>query len=208
MTVPREPFRTAARRLDALRFGMRLFLASLAVLFISTAIAFLVVRFSPEVRASWRGIVLPWELLLSSALLAASSVTCESALGSIQRGDRAGLARRLRQTAAWALGFVAVQAWCWWRLLEGFDVVSAFRGDPDAAPIVAVWMFVVLTALHAMHVIGGVMPMLTTAKRASEGRYTAAEHSGVMLLRSYWHFLGLVWIGLVLLVLVTLPTWN
>ncbi|HMN94842.1 MAG TPA: cytochrome c oxidase subunit 3 [Phycisphaerales bacterium] len=203
-----EPFVDPARRLAALRLGMGVFLASLAVLFGSTALAFLVVRFSPEGARQWRGIALPWELVLSTALLVASSIACESGLRAIRAGDRGILVLRLRQCVGLALAFIVVQAWCWSGLLRGVDVISAFRGDAEAAPLVAAWMFVVLTALHAAHVVGGLLPMMSIARRAKEGRYTAAAHDGVLLLRNYWHFLGAIWLAIILLLVATMPAWG
>ena len=54
-----------------------------------------------------------------------------------------------------------------------------------------------LTGLHAIHVIGGVVSLLVVALRAYRERYSATEYMGVRLVTLYWHFLGAVWLVLV-----------
>ena len=40
------------------------------------------------------------------------------------------------------------------------------------------WTFYFLTALHAAHVIGGLIPLVVTTYRGQKGRYTADSHEG------------------------------
>jgi cytochrome c oxidase subunit 3 len=52
----------------------------------------------------------------------------------------------------------------------------------------------ILTVLHALHVLGGVIPLIVCTVRAGQGLYSADEHQGVYSLVRYWHFLGVVWV--------------
>jgi len=173
------------------------------VLFAATLVAVLVIRFVPVAGESWRGASLPMELLLSTAILAVSSVTCEQALRRIRRGDRRGLTRSITATLALGVCFVAVQAWCWLDVMDSMGWESALEGR---SRLLAVWIFVVLTLVHALHVLGGMVPMAIVRRRSLAGRYTASRHAGVEFVRSYWHFLGAVWVLLLATLLAVVPS--
>ena len=59
-------------------------------------------------------------------------------------------------------------------------------------------MFYVLTALHAAHVIGGLIPLIVVYIKARRGRYSRNFHPGVRYVTAYWHFLDVVWVLLFL----------
>ena len=182
---------------------MFLFLVSVGMLFGATLIATLVVRFAPASGQAWHGIDLPWELGLSTLLLAVSSATCEAALRRIRRGDCRGLHRWLTATLIVGLVFLLVQAWCWSSIVRSIDWT---RVIDERTLALAAWLVVVLTVVHALHVIGGLVPMAIARRRSALRRYTASQHAGVERVRTYWHFLGAVWVILLLTMLVALPS--
>jgi heme/copper-type cytochrome/quinol oxidase subunit 3 len=69
------------------------------------------------------------------------------------------------------------------------------RSVSSAASLYA-FGFYVLTGLHALHVIGGLVPLGITTAHARRGAYTASSHAGVDFIAMYWHFLGAVWLVL------------
>ena len=56
--------------------------------------------------------------------------------------------------------------------------------------------FYVLTGIHAAHIVGGLIPLIIVATRATTGRYTPAYYPGVRYTAMYWHFLDVVWLTL------------
>ena len=60
----------------------------------------------------------------------------------------------------------------------------------------------VLSFLHVVHVLGGLVPLVWVAIRSRRGAYTADHHEGVTATGMYWHFLGIVWIGILAVLLV------
>ena len=54
--------------------------------------------------------------------------------------------------------------------------------------------FFFLTALHAVHVIGGLIPLGLVTKRAWASVYSSSRHAGVTYCAFYWHFLDAVWV--------------
>ena len=67
---------------------------------------------------------------------------------------------------------------------------------PPSTPTLYSFTFYFLTALHAVHVLGGVLPLTVTTVRGALGRYGPDEHTGVHVMALYWHFLDAVWLVL------------
>ena len=185
-----SPFEDPERRLAAGRFGMLIFIASLAMIFAGAILGFVVVRL--EDQGTWPppGMpALPWSLLLSTLLLVASSITFLRATGGLRREDGPGLVRWLTVTLVLALAFLAVQTFAWW------DLVG--RGMDFSRHLYA-WTFYFLTGLHAVHVLGGVIPLWIVTRRVRAGDLSASVRRGVTYTAMYWHFLDAAWLVLYL----------
>jgi cytochrome c oxidase subunit 3 len=129
--------------------------------------------------SDWSPIGLPWQLLVSTALLVAGSATMEAA-GRAAHAGRGDLAHSLLQVGgACALSFVCVQLWAW-HALAAARVMMA--GNPAAS------FFYVLTAMHGLHVLGGLVGWTVAMRRPAAWR--------MALCARYWHFLLVVWAAL------------
>lgn len=138
--------------------------------------------------ADWSPIALPWQLGLSTALLAAGSVAMRRGAAAAGAGDRAATRRALAAGGAAALAFLVAQGWAWQALRA--DAVT-LASHPAAS------FFYVLTALHGLHVVGGLAGWGGAARAA----WSAAPRPGALALRTrlcarYWHFLLAVWLAL------------
>lgn len=58
--------------------------------------------------------------------------------------------------------------------------------------------FYVLTIAHGVHVLGGLIVLLVLLIKSAQGRYSATAHTGIWQGAMYWHFLGGLWIYLLL----------
>jgi cytochrome c oxidase subunit 3 len=120
-------------------------------------------------------IALPPQLWLSTALLVLASVL-------MQRAVTAPRARLLlAQAGACALAFLVAQCWAW-LALQSANVVVA--GNPTAS------FFYLLTALHGLHVAGGLVAWGATLRSDDPPRWRIA------LCARYWHLLLAVWLAL------------
>ena len=169
---------------------MRLFLVSLAILFGSSLIGYVAIRLLVvDDPLDIPG--LPRGLWLSTLVLVASSGTLQMALVAARDG-RLG---RLRggMTATTLLGFVFLlsQIVCW--IQWSGPMKETLAQSPQAYLLTS---FYVLTGLHAVHVIGGLVPLMVVTSRAWAGRYSADYHPGVVYCAMYWHFLDAVWLVL------------
>ncbi|MBT8486956.1 MAG: cytochrome c oxidase subunit 3 [Phycisphaerae bacterium] len=192
----RTPFREIHAQHRAGRFGLTLFLISLGVLFAATLIGLAVVRVQLSRKGVWPESLPrpPVLLLLSTLVLLVSSVTVEGAARALARDAVDVGGRKLAATIGLGLGFLVLQAWAWWRWLA----VVEMRWDDASEGRLALTAFYVLTGLHAVHVIGGLIALAYAAARyRGTGAAMRARQSAV-----YWHFLGGVWVVLYLFLLV------
>jgi cytochrome c oxidase subunit III len=182
------PFRGA-------KLAMGFVLFSLSVLFLVTLFVALLLRRQAE---HWQpGVVpaFPPVLWLNTLVLLASSVALRRSVRAIASGHERALANGLALTLLLGAAFLAGQGWAWHDLLRsGVTMGTGSYGT----------IFYWLTGLHAAHVVGGVFFLAVCHVRALLGRYTSESHLGVELCEIYWHFLGVVWIVLVVLLFVLL----
>jgi cytochrome c oxidase subunit III len=122
----------------------------------------------------WTQITPPWQLWLSTGWLVAGSAV-------LSRASKQPVpdARLLLAGGVFALLFVFTQLWGWQALL---DARVKLVGNPAAS------FFYLLTALHGLHVIGGLVGWAVTLRTPSHWR--------IALCARYWHFLLVVWLVL------------
>jgi cytochrome c oxidase subunit 3 len=136
----------------------------------------------------WSPIGMPRQLWLSTALLVAASVLMQLAA----RPGRPGRALMMAGGIC-ALAFIAAQLWAWEALL---DMRVGPTGNPAAS------FFYLLTAMHGLHVAGGLVAWGWTAQRtrntgeADMQHHTHDTQRRIALCARYWHFLLAVWIVL------------
>ncbi len=148
--------------------GLLAFMASVVMLFSAFTAAYLVRRGGTD----WQPIALPWLLWVNTAVLAASSVAIELAR---RRGRAWSVA-----TGGFGLAFVVGQVFAWRQLA---DAGMYLPTNPHCS------FLYLLTAVHGMHVLGGVGSLLWAFGRP--------WRIGTVAL--YWHFMGAVWAYLLLL---------
>ena len=197
------------QRLRRVRVGLAFGLTSVAMIFISLISAYIVRRGLPtfDDRTStytrdWIPVELPLALLLvNTALLAASSLTAElarrqitrqAALAPVKSIPGVSLGREsgfpwLALTVVLGMGFLAGQ-WLAWREL-------ADRGFYLATSASSSFVYL-LTAVHGVHLIGGILVLLYAAavsllRRPVEGRRIVVDVTSW-----YWHFMFVLWLAI------------
>jgi len=186
------PFIDPQARFLAGKFGMGLFLVSLGVLFAASIVGSIVIRV--QLGQAWPKDLprLPMLLWLSTLVLLVSSGTMQWALHSVRHDRQKSFRAGMLITTYLAVAFLLSQTWCW---LEWLGPVSQRWPDSDAYRF-ALAGFYVLTGVHALHVLGGLIPLVMVTHRALRDGYSARFHPGVQYVAMYWHFLDAVWIVL------------
>jgi cytochrome c oxidase subunit 3 len=172
--------------ISAGQLGMIVFLVSLGVLFAGTMTAYLIVRFGND---TWRGAQqpgLPVGLLGSTAVILLASVALQRAVSAIRKNRVVALQRWLVAALIAAVGFLIGQTLNWRSMIQ-HDL------PPDAKSLYA-FTFYMLTGVHALHVVGGFVPLGVCVVRAYRGAYSSLSFRGVRYCAQYWHFLDVVWI--------------
>ena len=185
-----DPFDSAHERGVAGVFGMWVFIAVVAMIFVACILGYVVVRFDQPPGREWmpEGTPgLPSALLLSSAVLLISSWTMQLAVRAARLGQQMQLVYAMGATLGLALLFLAVQALAWNELWTRHATIESG---------LYAWTVYVLTGVHALHVIGGLPPMVYVFRRSREGQYTPTDYNGVVLCAMYWHALDVIWMVL------------
>jgi cytochrome c oxidase subunit 3 len=144
--------------------------------------------------AEWQPFQLPVQTWISTALIIVSSFTYHVAKVAFFRGDYARTKNYLIATTVLGAAFISSQLLVWLALVNrGFYM----KGNPYAG------FFYILTAVHAVHVIGGIVALGTVLLRTWEPTESRNElWYRRNLTRSvgwYWHFMGALWIVLFIL---------
>src|SRR5882757_2831755 len=180
------------RRPDAARTGIWVGLAAIAMTFAALTSALVVRRGSGN---DWNPIALPPILYFNTVLLIFSSMTLELSRRKVAAFIRnQGTTRE--QALAWlgatlvlGLAFVAGQYIAWVQLrAEGLYLAT----NPNSS------FFYVLTAVHAVHVLGG-LGGLTRVIRQLAPAVPMLRKSTLDATSYYWHFMGALWIYLLVI---------
>src|SRR5262245_16597758 len=176
---------TAPRlRDDQRQLGLWMFLGTVTMLFAAFASAYVVRRSGTD----WQHVALPSILWLNTLVLAVSSVVLEMAAryGHRRRWSFA----RAAFAGAFVLGlvFLGGQVSAWQTARSAGIYLPA---SPHAS------FFYVLTGAHAIHVVAALAVLgwgLALTRRAE--RNPAAWDARLSICRTFWHYLGAVWIFL------------
>ncbi|MDA9397471.1 cytochrome c oxidase subunit 3 [Bradyrhizobium sp. CCBAU 45389] len=172
----------------AAKVGLGVFLAVASALFVLFISAY-------SMRMSvvdWRPLPVPRLLWVNTGVLVLSSVALQWAYLAARRNDAEGVMVGLLAGGASAVIFLAGQLLAWQRLgAAGYFMAS----NPANS------FFYLLTAVHGLHLTGGLVALGRTLAKMWRGAEIADMRLSVELCTIYWHFLLLVW--LVLLGLLT-----
>ena len=146
----------------------------------------------------WHHFTLPPVLYLNTLVIVASSFTLEVArrrivafMGGLQGEDKdknkENPAKWLYITLFLGLLFVAGQTFAWVQLKsQGFGLASN----------VSYSFFYVLTVAHALHVFGGLGGLVRVIAKLHN---SSLRRSTLVATSRYWHFMGVLWLYLLLL---------
>jgi cytochrome c oxidase subunit 3 len=165
-------------------------LASTGMVFAALTMAFWMRHGTSD---DWIQMHKPPLLWVNTAVLLASSAALDRARVALQRGRRDGF--NWWWTAATALGiaFLAGQGIVWRQLANAGVYIAS---SPTSS------FFYLLTAAHALHVIGGVAALIYVDVQALRLRLGPAKRTAIDVTAVFWHFLDGVWLYLMVLLYV------
>jgi len=170
--------------------GIYVVLFAITMMFAAFSSALIVSKGS---SLAWRTFTLPSILYLNTLILLASSVTLEVArrrvatfMGGL-KSQAESPARWLYITLSLGLLFVAGQYAAWSQLrTEGLYLAT----NPSSS------YFYVLTATHALHVLGGLGGLIYVIRKLGK---STLRRSSLDATARYWHFMDVLWLYLLCL---------
>jgi len=179
---------TGAMTLPAAKLGLGVFLAVAGALFTLVISAYSM----RQGLADWRALPVPKLLWFNTGVLVLSSIALQWAYLAARRNDLEGVIIGLLGGGVSAVIFLIGQLLAWQQLIvAGYFVAS----NPANS------FFYLITAVHGLHLMGGLVALGRTTSKVWRGAKAIEVQLSVELCAIYWHFLLLVW--LVLLGLLT-----
>jgi heme/copper-type cytochrome/quinol oxidase subunit 3 len=190
--IPYRP--VAARAEDTAWLGMLIFLGSWAMMFASLFFAYGVLRLRQPGWPPPGTPPLPQLLpAVNTLVLALNGLALQRALVASRQREKSRVVSAL--IAALALGglFVGLQVLLWTTLFKsGLEL-----GDGSLAAVVYG-----LTGFHALHVLVGLVGLGLLIPAVLAGTLNAARNNRLRLWVMYWHFVGVVWLTMYVLIFV------
>ena len=198
---PASAIDAEAPRWPAQRIGLWVFLAvitSLFGLFVSAYYMRLSGHHGTGPAQDWMALSEPPVLWLNTVLLIAASVAMQAARKAVRTSVERGFTALLLGGLL-TLAFLGGQFYAWGQVRE-----SEFFSPVNPA----VAFFYLLTAVHGLHLLGGLYVWGRTLARMRKEDAEAIDvrqsiNQSVELASVYWHFLLLVWLGLFTVMLST-----
>lgn len=149
--------------------------------------------------AEWRPFELPIPIWISTILIVVSSLVYHLGKKAVDRNDQPAAKRWFIVTTVFGAAFISSQLLAWFALnASGLYM----QGNPYTG------FFYLLTGVHAVHVIGGIVALGTILLRNLVPTERLVEISRRQTLAQvvgwYWHFMGGLW----LLLFVLLGFWK
>ena len=139
----------------------------------------------------WLDVELPRAFWFSCAIILTSSATIYWALISARKNEVKKIKTALMITFFLGISF-CVSQYLGWSDLYSRKIVFA------ATTNVAGSYIYFLTALHVLHLLGGMIALSVCVFNSSRNKYNSENTLGLELCSIYWHFLDFLWIYLFL----------
>jgi cytochrome c oxidase subunit 3 len=142
----------------------------------------------------WTRLPIPKVLWLNTAVLILASVAMQRTRTAARHGQDERVKNGLIAAGVLSFSFLAGQLWAW----QQMDAAGYFL---TANP--AYSFFYLLTAVHGLHLLGGLWVWTKTTAKVLRGAEAGKVRMSVELCTVYWHYLLLVWVVLFAVLLHT-----
>jgi len=168
--------------------GMVVALGGILMFFMALVSAYIVRKGMPN--SMWQPLELPRILWLNTVILVASSFTLARSRSLFSADNENGFRYWWGWTTVLGVLFLVGQVIAWRQLVAAGIYL---KSNPSSS------FFYVFTAAHGLHLVGGVLALVSVAFRPTH-RLTRGTATEVVSL--YWHFMDGLWVFLFLLLLL------
>jgi cytochrome c oxidase subunit 3 len=199
---PADPDGVGIARAAVGRTALWVFIGVVCMLFFLFSVAYLMRMGAGD----WQPLPAPpWQLWASTTLLALGSVAWHVA----SRASPAHQGTPVAAACAASLAFIGMQLWAWQAMSAGYPLTA----NPANS------FFYLITGLHGLHVIGGLLAAANVwwrgrsaaaARAAGQGAghgagYATARGNAIILCARYWHFLLALWLAMYAMLFLLTP---
>jgi cytochrome c oxidase subunit 3 len=163
-------------------------IASIVMLFAALTSA-IILR---KAEGNWLEFPIPSIFYYSTAVIIISSITMIMSLNAAKKDNQQGIKTWLWATLLLGLVFSYMQYLGWGELTKGGVFFAGNQSNPAGS------FFYILTGLHVLHLLGGIINLLIVIFKAQKGKYNSSDYLGIQLVGIYWHFLDILWVYLLL----------
>jgi cytochrome c oxidase subunit 3 len=174
-------------------FIVWLFIVASSMLFIAFTSAYWVHKSDGVSNNAWLDFALPVQFWISAVIVAVSSIFMQLAFRAAKNDDVYKVPSLLTITLLLAVSFCVSQ------VFAVFDLVNRglFFANNEAGEISASFVYV-MAGVHLLHILGGIVLLIVGIVKASRLEIHKKNMVFISICKTYWHFLGLVWIFLIL----------
>ncbi|MBX9783704.1 MAG: heme-copper oxidase subunit III [Chitinophagaceae bacterium] len=138
-------------------------------------------------QAGWQPVQMPKIFFVSTVLILLSSGTIYLAYRALKNRETGKYKNLVSLTAVLGLGFVVTQ-------FLGFK--ELWQQNITFKESVAGSFFYIITGVHALHVIGGIIALIVIFARAFSAKTKYYSATPVEIAGIYWHFVDILWMYL------------
>jgi cytochrome c oxidase subunit 3 len=161
-------------------------LGSIVMMFAGLTSAYIV----KKSQANWLDFDLPNIFLVSTGVILLSSFTIQMAVKKFKEQNENQYRGFLAITAIFGILFIVLQIQGFMQLEANSIALTGARSNSAAS-----FLFVI-TGLHLLHVIGGVIALIVVNLKAFSAKTDKNNDLPVKLISSYWHFVDILWVYL------------
>ncbi len=181
---PRGPTGTPP---DASTLLVKLFvLGTISMVFGASLVGYAITRYQVEEWDGYKIDGLYLGLVVSTIALALCSLFLHRGVRKARAGGT-DVAKNVFIAALFAVAFLVNQTSNWADLIR-------YHGGLLNERDISLFMFYALTWIHALHVLGGIVPFGFVIVNARKGRYRPGNTRGLENCALYWHYIDAVWV--------------
>lgn len=173
------------KKLHPHKFTLWIGLGSIIMMFAGLTSAYIVKRN----QGNWEEFSIPAEFYYSTGIILLSSLTVQMAVRAFKEREIPKYRRLITFTALLGLAFMILQ---WAGFMELYAKGIKLTGNVSGS-----FLFVI-TGLHMLHVLGGVVALFIMFFKAHSAVKRTYSSVGIEVVSTYWHFVDLLWIYLFL----------
>ncbi|MFV0606694.1 MAG: heme-copper oxidase subunit III [Niabella sp.] len=178
------------KKLHPFKFTLWVAIASIMMMFAGLTSAFIV----KSNLTGWRTIEMPGVFWASTVVIVLSSFTMILAVKAFKQREMQRYRTMLWATLVLGLVFTVCQIIGFSQLWE---MNIRFKGSSGAGQF-----FYVITGLHALHVLGGIVAVIYFLIKSYTGKVKLYNIVPVEVLGVYWHFIDILWVYLMIFFLI------